>query len=596
MPRKEVLVPDIGDFESVDVIEVLVSPGDEVQKEDSLITLESDKATMEIPSPHAGRVSELKVAVRDKVSQGSLILIMEVDETAAEESAEETTAPKPEPAEEETHAKKKDTGKGGAKTSALDTKPDAETGLHTEVLVIGAGPGGYTAAFRAADLGKEVTLVERYPILGGVCLNVGCIPSKALLHVAGIIGATETLSMHGVQFGAPKIELDAVRSWKDDVVKRLTSGLSQLAQRRKVKVIQGVARFEAERVIIIDTDDGQKRMAFEHAIIAAGSQPATLPDMPKGDPRVMDSTDALELQSVPRRLLVIGGGIIGLEMASVYDALGAKITVVELTDMLIPGCDRDLVRVLEKRIKARYENIFLNTRVNKIEPQKSGLKVYFEGPDAPQSDRFDRILVAVGRRPNGKTVDAEAAGVKVDEHGFIPVDAEQRTNVPHIYAIGDIVGEPLLAHKATHQGKVAAEVIAGERVAFDARAIPSVAYTDPEVAWMGLTEDQAVKQDIAVNKATFPWAASGRALGMGRGEGFTKLLFDKESGRLLGAGMVGLHAGDLVAETVLALEINADATDIALSIHPHPTLSETIAFAAEIANGTVTDLYMPRKP
>ena len=585
MPLKQVLVPDIGDFEGVDVIEVLVSPGDAIRKEDSLVTLESDKATMEIPSPDAGMVSEVKVSVGDRVSQGSLILTLEVAASAEPEAAE------PAPAANATAPQDADR----VKTTARETKSEADADLHTEVLVLGAGPGGYTAAFRAADLGKEVTLVERYPTLGGVCLNVGCIPSKALLHVAEVIGATATLSAHGVRFGAPTIELDALREWKAGVVKRLTDGLGQLAQRRRVKLLRGVARFESERLVVIETDDGPRRLAFEQAIIAAGSQATTLPDIPSDDPRVMDSTDALKLESIPARLLVVGGGIIGLEMASIYAALGAKITVVELTDSLIPGCDRDLVRPLQKRIEARYDGIFLNTRVSRVEPREADLEVHFEGPGAPQSAHFDRVLVAVGRRPNGKAINAEAAGVTVDARGFIPVDEQQRTNVPHIYAIGDIVGEPLLAHKATHQGKVAAEVIAGERASFDARAIPSVAYTDPELAWMGLTEEQAAREGIDVNKAVFPWAASGRALGMGREEGFTKLLFDRDTGRLLGAGMVGLHAGDLIAETVLALEMGADATDIALSIHPHPTLSETIAFCAEIADGTVTDLYAPRK-
>jgi dihydrolipoamide dehydrogenase len=589
MPIKEVRVPDIGDFDNVDVIEVLVSPGDDIGKEDSLITLESDKATMEIPSPHAGRVSELKVAVGDKVSRGSPILSMDVGETT---TREQPAAPVPSAARA---AEEQPEKKSAAKQTGAQPRADAQADRHTEVLVIGAGPGGYTAAFRAADLGKAVTLVERYPTLGGVCLNVGCIPSKALLHVAGVIGAAETLGAHGVHFGVPKIELDALRGWKDSVVRRLTDGLAQLAQRRGVKVIQGVARFTSDRSVEIESAEGQERLTFAHAIIAAGSRAATLPGMPYDDPRVMDSTGALQLTEIPKRLLVIGGGIIGLEMAAVYDALGAKVTVVELTGTLVPGCDRDLVRPLQKRIASRYENIFVNTRVSRAEPQKRGLQVYFEGPGTPASDRFDRVLVAVGRRPNSHAINAEAAGVRVDERGFIAVDTRQRTSVSHIFAIGDIVGEPLLAHKATHQGKVAAEVIAGERVVFDARAIPSVAYTDPEIAWMGLTETQASEQSIAVNKAVFPWTASGRALGMGREEGFTKLLFDQTTGQLLGAGMVGLHAGDLIAETVLALEMGAEAADIALSIHPHPTLSESIALAAEIADGSVTDLYAPRK-
>jgi dihydrolipoamide dehydrogenase len=587
MPIKEIPVPNIGDFETVDVIEILVSPGDQVDKDDSLITLESDKATMEVPSPFAGTVRALRVSVGDRISQGSPILTMEVDEAGRPEHAEAATHEGAEPGP----SAKTRTAREAA---ALGTH-GANAASHTGVLVIGAGPGGYTAAFRAADLGKEVTLVERYPVLGGVCLNVGCIPSKALLHVAGVIGATETLSAHGVSFARPGIDLGALRDWKDGVVKRLTSGLGQLARRRRVALIQGVARFDSDRSVRIDTAEGRKHLTFEHAIIAVGSRPARLPGIAQDDPRIMDSTDALQLQQIPARLLVIGGGVIGLEMASVYAALGAKITIAELTDTLVPGCDRDLVRPLIKRIEARYENIFLNTRVSKIEPQQDGLEVHLEGGGAPPTDHFDRVLVAVGRRSNAEAVGAGAAGVELDERGFIPVDARQRTSVPHIYAIGDITGEPLLAHKATHQGKVAAEVIAGERALFDARAIPSVAYTDPEIAWMGLSEERARAEGVAVDKAVFPWAASGRALGMGREDGLTKLIFDRSTRRLLGAGMVGLHAGDLIAETVLALEMDAEAADIALTIHPHPTLSETIAFAAEIADGTVTDLYVPRK-
>jgi dihydrolipoamide dehydrogenase len=477
--------------------------------------------------------------------------------------------------------------------AAARAAPDARE--PAEVLVIGAGPGGYTAAFRAADLGRRVTLVERYPTLGGVCLNIGCIPSKALLHVAGVIGAAQTLEAHGVHFGRPAIELAALRDWKAGVVKQLTDGLARLARRREVKLIQGTARFVSDHEVVIEGSQGRQRLAFEHAIIAAGSRAATLRNVPAGEPRIMDSTGALALADIPPRLLVIGGGIIGLEMATVYEALGAKITLVELTGTLLPGCDRDLVRPLQQRIAPRYEAIFLNTRVTGVEPREDDLKVYLEGTEAPAAAHVDRILVAVGRRPNSGTINVDAAGVRVDDRGFIPVDRELRTNVPHIHAIGDITGEPLLAHKATHQGKVAAEVISGKAAAFDARAIPAVAYTDPEVAWMGLTEEQARSRDIAVRKASFPWSASGRALGMGRREGLTKLLFSRESGRLIGAGMVGPHAGDLIAETVLALEMGADAGDIALSIHPHPTLSETIAFAAEVADGTVTDLYVPTR-
>ncbi|BBA37230.1 dihydrolipoamide dehydrogenase [Methylocaldum marinum] len=465
--------------------------------------------------------------------------------------------------------------------------------LHAEVVVLGGGPGGYTAAFRAADLGRQVVLVERYPVLGGVCLNVGCIPSKALLHAAKIIQEAQEASSFGLNFGAPNIDLDKLRTWKNKVVKTLTTGLSGLTKQRKVTVVNGVGKFSSDRSLQVETAEGPRTISFDHAVIAAGSQPVRIPGFPHDDPRVMDSTDALELAEVPKRLLIIGGGIIGLEMATVYHALGAKITVVELMDQIIPGCDADLVKPLYQRVKKQYENIFLKTKVTSIEAKSEGLQVSFEGGDgAPESDLFDRILVAVGRRPNGNLIGAEHAGVKVDDRGFIPVDTCQRTNVPHIYAIGDIVGNPMLAHKATHEAKVAAEVISGERSAFQALTIPSVAYTDPEVAWMGLTENQAKAQGIAYEKAAFPWAASGRALGIDRKEGVTKILCDKETKRILGAGIVGPNAGELISEAVLALEMGADMEDIALSIHPHPTLSETFAFAAEMLEGSITDLYI----
>jgi len=465
--------------------------------------------------------------------------------------------------------------------------------LRAEVVVLGGGPGGYTAAFRAADLGRQVVLVERYSVLGGVCLNVGCIPSKALLHAAKIIQEAHEASNFGLNFGAPNVDLDKLRDWKNRVVKTLTTGLAGLAKQRKVTVVNGVGRFSSDRSLEVETAEGPKTIDFEHAIIAAGSQPVQIPGFPHDDPRVMDSTDALELAEIPKRLLVIGGGIIGLEMANVYHALGSKITVVELMDQLIPGCDADLVKPLHQRIKKQYENIFLKTKVTRIEAKPEGLQAYFEGGEgSPESDVFDRILVAVGRRPNGHLIGAENTGVKVDEKGFIPVDNCQRTNVPHIYAIGDIVGNPMLAHKATHEAKVAAEVISGERSAFQALTIPSVAYTDPEVAWMGLTETQAKAQGIAYDKAAFPWAASGRALGIDRKEGVTKILCDKQTKRILGAGIVGPNAGELISEAVLALEMGADMEDIALTIHPHPTLSETFAFAAEMLEGSITDLYI----
>jgi dihydrolipoamide dehydrogenase len=460
---------------------------------------------------------------------------------------------------------------------------------------LGAGPGGYTAAFRAADLGKKVVLVERYDSLGGVCLNVGCIPSKALLHLSEVLTEVRSLGAHGIEFGEPRIDLDKIRSFKDSVVDKLTGGLSGLAKRRKVTVVQGRGSFEAPHILSVEGASERKTIAFHHAIIATGSSVVEIPGFPNDDPRLMDSTDALSLEAVPERLLVVGGGIIGLELASVFHALGSKITVVELLDQLMTGADPDLVKPFQKIISGRYENIFTSTKVTSIEAREDGLHVSLEGADAPAHDVFDRVLVAVGRRPNGGEIAAEKAGVAVDERGFIAVDNQQRTNVPHIFAIGDVVGQPMLAHKATHEGKTAAEVIAGQKSAFEPLTIPSVAYTDPEVAWMGLTELEAKRQNIEVRKASFPWAASGRALAIGRSEGVTKLLLDPATGRLLGAGIVGPNAGDLIAELVLALELGADAEDLALTIHPHPTLSETVAFSAEMAEGTITDLYLPKR-
>ncbi|MGZ8095175.1 MAG: dihydrolipoyl dehydrogenase [Methylosarcina sp.] len=466
--------------------------------------------------------------------------------------------------------------------------------LQAEVLVLGGGPGGYSAAFRAADLGKQVTLVERYPVLGGVCLNVGCIPSKALLHMALLIHEAEEFEQHGLSFGKPALDLDKIRAWKENISKTLNGGLAGLAKQRKVNVIQGVGQFSSANTVDVETEAGVKTVRFEQAIIAAGSHPAKIPGFPNDDPRLMDSTDALEITSIPKKMLIVGGGIIGLEMATVYHAFGSEISVVEWMDQIIPGCDKDLVMPLFRRIKKQYKNIWLETKVASIETSDDGLKVFFEGKDAPESETFDAVLVAVGRRPNGKLISAEKAGVQVNEQGFIPVDKQQRTNVSHIFAIGDIVGNPMLAHKAVHEGKVAAEVAAGLKAGFDALTIPAVAYTDPEVAWMGLTENQAKEQGIEYDKATFPWAASGRSLSLGRKEGLTKILCDKESGRILGAGMVGPHAGELISEAVLALEMGADAEDIGLTIHPHPVLSETFAFAAEMITGTITDLYVKK--
>lgn len=567
----DITLPDIGDFDQVDIIEVLVAPGDHVAAEDSLITLESDKSTMEIPTPYAGVVKEVLVKVGDKISKEGLILRLQTDATSGEpEPVEPTVAP-------------------------VSTAVKGAPVIHTDVVVLGAGPGGYTAAFRAADLGKRVVMIERYASLGGVCLNVGCIPSKALLHAADVINEAEEIAAMGIIFGKPEVDLDKLRQGKDKVVQRLTGGLTQLAKQRQVQVVQGVGRFESPNRIGVATAEGQISVVFNQAIIACGSRVVKIPGFPYDDPRLIDSTGALELADIPERMLVIGGGIIGLEMATVYSTLGSKIDIVELQDELIPGCDPDLVRPLKKRIGKRYNRIMLSTKVTDIQSQKQGLKVTFEGKQAPDEPQlYDKVLVAVGRAPNGKEIRAEAAGVEVNERGFIHVDAHMRTNVPNIYAIGDVVGQPMLAHKATHEGKVAAEVIAGLPARFDPMAIPSVAYTDPEIAWMGLTETEAKAKGIEYEKGVFPWAASGRALGIGREEGLTKLLFDPTTHRILGAGIVGPNAGELIGEAVLALEMGADAQDIGLTIHPHPTLSETVCFAAEMAEGSITDL-LPMK-
>ena len=607
----EVKVPDIGDFDAVEVIEVLVSVGDQVEPEQPLITLESDKATMDVPSPRAGVVHALSVEVGQKVSEGTLIMsLMEPEQGASQAAAVADESDQDDDNDDDfldiggadddgqPHAPLSIGIGGDDDEVTIDTPtpiPDVTRSMTCEVLVLGAGPGGYTAAFRAADLGKNTILIERYPTLGGVCLNVGCIPSKALLHTAEVIASSKAMAAHGVTFGEPQLDLEKLAGWKDQVVAQLTKGLSGLARQRKVQVVQGVGRFTDSHTMEVQGESGTNQIRFENAIIAAGSQAAKVPSFPNDDPRIMDSTDALRIESVPPRLLVIGGGIIGLEMACVYHALGSRVTVVELLDRLMPGADRDIVRPLAKRIQQQYENIFLETRVTSIKPRDNGLEVLFEGAKAPSSDVFDAVLVAIGRVPNGHNIGADAAGVKVDERGFIAVDREQRTNVPHIFAIGDITGQPMLAHKATHEGKVAAEVAAGLKSSFDAMTIPSVAYTDPEVAWTGLTEEQATERGIEYEKGVFPWAASGRALGIGRSEGMTKVLFDKETGRVIGAGIVGPHAGDLIAETTLALEMGADARDLGLTVHPHPTLSETVNFAAEVAEGTITDLYLPKR-
>jgi dihydrolipoamide dehydrogenase len=596
----EVKVPDIGDFSNIPIIEVLVKPGDAITKEDTLVTLESDKATMDVPSPANGVVRDLKIKVGDKVSQGSLLLTLESREQANKSETPQAKAPSavasaPPARNARTPSKEPPPAQPPASRAPAKPTPSVKADIHGEVVVLGAGPGGYTAAFRAADLGKKTVLIERYATLGGVCLNVGCIPSKALLHVAKVISEAEEIAHAGISLGKPKIELQKLREWKTGVVSKLTKGLAGLAKQRTVQVLQGRAEFASANTIRVDTAEGSKTVGFDHCIIAAGSSVARIPGFPYEDKRIFDSTGALELPEIPKRLLVVGGGIIGLEMATVYDALGSRITVVELLDALIPGADKDIVRVLSKRIEKRYEKILLNTKVTQIEPQKEGLRVTFEGANAPAPQTYDYILMAVGRRPNGRDIKAETAGVKVNERGYIPVDKQLRTNVPHIHAIGDICGEPMLAHKASHEGKTAAEVIAGHKAHFDARTIPSVAYTDPEIAWMGLTETQARAAGIEYEKAVFPWAASGRALSTGRDDGMTKLLFDKNTRQLLGAAIVGVNAGELIAETVLALEMGADAGDIGLTVHPHPTLSETVFFAAEIAEGSITDLYMPKR-
>jgi dihydrolipoamide dehydrogenase len=540
-------------------------------------------------------VREVLVAAGDQVSQGDAIVTLELEESDERVKRPSSASAEPEepeePEESEERTKRSTEGEASAEPAA---------DLHAGLLVLGAGPGGYTAAFRAADLGSDVVLVERHSTLGGVCLNVGCIPSKALLHASKVIDEAAEMAERGIRFGAPEIDLGALRGWKDEVVGKLTSGLAALAKRRKVKVVRGTGTFTSPHTLEVESDGGETRtISFDAAIVAAGSRVLEIPGIPWDDPRVLDSTGALEIRDVPERLLIVGGGIIGLEMACVYDALGSKITVVELLDRLMPGADPDLVKPLRKRIEERYEAIRLETRVAKVDAEEEGLRVHFEGAaeggEAPEPELFDRVLVAVGRRPNGDRIGAEAAGLEVDERGFLRVDEHQRTNVEHIFAIGDVVGQPLLAHKASHQGKVAAEVASGRRSAFDARVVPSVAYTDPEVAWAGVTEEEAKSQCLDYGKGTFPWSASGRSLGLGRDEGMTKLLFDRETNRVIGAGIVGPGAGDLIAEVALAIEMQCEASDVGLTVHPHPTLSETVAFAAEAFEGTLTELYKPKR-
>jgi len=588
----EVKVPDIGDFKEVEIIEVLVSVGDSIKADQSLITVESDKASMEIPSSHAGVVKELKVKLGDKVGEGSLLLILEAE--AGEEdapAAEEAPAAKPAAAP---------VASAPAKTVDAPTASsfNGKADIECDMMVLGAGPGGYSAAFRSADLGLSTVLIERYSTLGGVCLNVGCIPSKALLHVAAVIDEAAAMASHGVTFGKPQIDIDKLRSHKEKVIGKMTTGLAGMAKARKVNVVQGVGQFVGPNHIEVATADGKKVVQFKQAIIAAGSSVVNLPFVPE-DPRIVDSTGALELRSVPKRMLVIGGGIIGLEMATVYSTLGARIDVVEMMDGLMQGADRDLVKVWQKFNEKRFDKIMLKTKTVGVEALKEGIKVTFEAADssvtAPEPQVYDLVLVAVGRSPNGKKIAADKAGVAVTDRGFIEVDAQMRTNVHHIFAIGDLVGQPMLAHKAVHEAHVAAEAATGEKAYFDARVIPSVAYTDPEVAWVGLTEDEAKAKGIKLDKGLFPWAASGRAVANGRDEGFTKLLFDAETHRIVGGGIVGTHAGDMIGEIALAIEMGADAVDIGKTIHPHPTLGESIGMAAEVYKGVCTDLPPTKK-
>ncbi len=575
-------IPDLGDFDEVEVIEVLVAPGDRVAVEDPLVTLETDKASMDIPAEQAGSIVSVELKVGDRVSTGDTVAVIEAveDVDAAEDEFVQTQVMSPDEIAVATTADP---------DAARDPVGDATH--KAQLVVIGAGPGGYTAAFRAADLGLDVVLIERSPVLGGVCLNVGCIPSKALLHAAKVIDDAAAMADHGVTFGEPVIDAERLRDWKNEVIGKLTGGLATMAKQRKVRVLQATAKFESANRVRLDNDES---VDFEHCIIAAGSEPMMLPGLPD-DPRIVDSTGALELAPLPKRMLVVGGGIIGLEMACVYSALGTDVSVVELTDSLMPGTDPDLLRPFMKVIRKRYESIMVSTKVTGMRATVPGIEVSFEGDKAPSVGVYDRVLVAIGRKANGNTLEAGKAGVNVDQRGLIEVDKQMRTNVPHIFAIGDLAGGPMLAHKATHEAKVAAEVAAGQKSYFDARTIPSVAYTDPEVAWVGLTELEAKAEGIDYEKAQFPWAASGRALALGRGEGFTKLLFDRKTERVLGGAIVGPNAGDLIAEIGLAVEMGADAADISLTVHPHPTLSETVAFAAEAFEGTLTDLYMPKK-
>ena len=596
MSGVDVRCPDLGDFKDVPIIDVLVKVGDSIEVDTPLVTLETDKATMDVPSSAAGKVVELLVGLGSRVSKGTVLVRLEAPATATPPDQAQASAPPQAAAASTKPAAQPPPAPAPAKPVAAAPAVDEPAATRTaQLLVLGAGPGGYTAAFRAADLGLKVTLVERWSTLGGVCLNVGCIPSKALLHAARVIEEAHEMSTRGIVFGAPRVDLVKLREWRSSVVRKLTGGLTALARQRKVEVVRGEGKFLSPHVIEITAAGKSETIRFEQCIIAAGSESVRLPFLPQ-DPRIIDSTGALELPDNPGEFLVIGGGIIGLEMACVFDALGARVSVVELTPQLIPGCDPDLVRPLEKRIKSRYAEILLNTRVVAVTAAAEGIQVTMEAEGGARSTkRYDYVLVAVGRSPNGGRIAAERAGVMVDKSGFIATDKQMRTNVPHIFAVGDIVGQPMLAHKATHEAKVAAEVAAGHKSYFDARVVPSVAYTDPEIAWAGLTETTAKAKNIEYEKSSFPWMASGRSLSIGRDEGFTKLLFDPQTRRVLGGGIVGTSAGELISEVALAIETGADAADIGLTVHPHPTLSETVAMAAEAFEGTLTDLYLPKK-
>ncbi|ALN89691.1 MULTISPECIES: dihydrolipoyl dehydrogenase [Lysobacter] len=598
----EVKVPDIGDYDGVPVIELLVAVGDTVKKDQGLVTLESDKATMEVPSSADGVVKSISVKIGDKVAEGAVIAILETQgegdapkPAAAETKPAAAEAPKAAPAPAPAASAPPVAAAAGAPAPSAAAASGRKADVECRMLVLGSGPGGYTAAFRAADIGLDTVLVERYASLGGVCLNVGCIPSKALLHAAAVIDEAKHASDYGVSFGEPKIDLDALRSYKEKVVGQLTKGLTGMAKQRKVRVVAGTGKFISANELEVTGEGGTQLIRFEQCIIAAGSQAVKLPGFPWDDKRVMDSTDALELAEIPKKLLVVGGGIIGLEMATVYRALGSEVTVVEFLDQLMPGADPDLVKPLADRLKKQGVAVYLKTKAAGTEALKEGIKVTFEGEKAPEAQVFDRVLVAVGRSPNGGKIDADKAGVGVTDRGFIPVDRQMRTNVPHIFAIGDLVGNPMLAHKATHEGKLAAEVAAGEKKEWVARVIPSVAYTDPEIAWVGVTETEAKAKGLKVGVGKFPWAASGRAIGIGRTEGFTKLIFDEATHRIVGGGIVGVHAGDLISEVGLAIEMGCEVADIGHTIHPHPTLSESVGMAAEVFDGTITDLYIPKK-